>query len=227
MNRYLIKAIQHLVGRRGYSLYHQSDLIHDDRYLDKREFRYILWINEVYRKIQNVPGHVVELGVARGRNSILFANLMEIYGESHLRKYYGFDTFSGYTQEDLNRDTHLPTTAWTSLSAEWVNLRLQRAGYEGNCTLIEGDLVETLPKFLKEMPNFRAALVYIDCNAYRPSLFAMETLKKFMAPGGIICIDELRQGGETKALIEFCENNNLQYVKDSSPLTVPAYTMIK
>ena len=52
-------------------------------------------------------------------------------------------------------------------------------------------------------------------------------LKDFMSPGGVICIDEKRQGGETKALIKFCEDNNLKYIKDATPFSIPAYTVIE
>lgn len=226
LNAVLMRYIRRYLAKRNYVLCHAHDLKFDDKYLDKREFRYILWINSVYEKIRNVPGHIVELGVARGRNSILFANLIEMNGESHLRHYYGFDTFSGYTEEDLNRDTHLPADYWADLSADFVRGRIRQAGFEKTCTLVEGDLMETLPAFLTQSPKFSASLVYVDCNAYRPSLFAMQTLKNHIAPGGVICIDELRQGGETEALIEFCRDQGLEYRKDTTPFTVPAYAVV-
>jgi len=48
-----------------------------------------------------------------------------------------------------------------------------------------------------------------------------------MSPGGIICIDEKKQGGETKVLLEFCNKYNLKFMKDSSSFSVPAYTMVE
>ena len=45
-----------------------------------------------------------------------------------------------------------------------------------------------------------------------------------MSPGGVICIDEKKQGGETKALIEFCKKHDLRFMKDSTPFSIPAYT---
>ncbi len=226
LNSLVMRYVRWFAHRHGYSLCHSTELRFDDKYLDKREFHYILWINDVFQKIRTVPGHIVELGVARGRNSILFANLIEMHGETHLRKYFGFDTFSGYSEEDLQRDAHLPKGYWSDLSADWVRDRVQRLGFSKTCTFVEGDLIQTLPEFLEQNPKFRAALVYVDCNAFRPSLFAMQTLKDFVSPGGVVCIDELRQGGETEALIEFCRDNGLEYRKDSSPATVPAYTVI-
>ena len=74
--------------------------------------------------------------------------------------------------------------------------------------------------------NFQAAMLYIDCNAYEPALHAMELFKPFMAPGGLICIDEKMQGGETKALTEFCRKYKLEYRKDDTPFSIPAYTRL-
>jgi hypothetical protein len=54
----------------------------------------------------------------------------------------------------------------------------------------------------------------------------MELLKPFMSPGGIICIDEKMQSGETKAFIKFCRKYNLKYREDDSPFSIPAYKRI-
>jgi len=49
---------------------------------------------------------------------------------------------------------------------------------------------------------------------------------RFMSSGDIICINEKRQRGEIKVLIQFCEENGLQFRKDNSPFSIPAYTKI-
>lgn len=216
------KSLQKGLATFGYQLHKFGP---NDGYLDKKEFRYVLWIDRVYSKIRTVPGHIVELGVARGRNSLIFANLIDMYGEGHLRKYYGFDTFQGYTEEDMKVDRHLKGDAWKN-DAEWVQKRIDNAGFSGTSKLVVGDIKKTVPDFLENNPNFRAALLYVDCNAYLPASLALEAFKKHMSPGGIICIDELRQGGETRALIEFCQKHSLKYVKDDSPFSIPAYTVI-
>ena len=41
--------------------------------------------------------------------------------------------------------------------------------------------------------------------------------------GAIICIDEKRDGGETRAILEFSQKYNLQVVKDADPFSLPAY----
>lgn len=198
-----------------------------DSYLDKTEFRYILWIDRIYQKIHRVPGHVVELGVAHGRNAIIFSHLITMNGDDDVRKYFGFDTFSGYTDDDISVDPHLKKENWSDNSMEAVQQRLSRLNFSRITQLIEGDVVESVPKFLQANPNFRAALLYVDCNAYRASIAGMRAFINNMSPGGIICIDEKQQGGETRALIDFCRENDLEFQKDASPFSVPAYTLIK
>lgn len=198
----------------------------DQKYLEKSEFKYVLWLYEIYKRIHEVPGHIVELGVAYGRNTIIFSHLMQMHNEQDIRKYIGFDTFDGYTDQTLATDKQLSSAAWKNISIEKIRQRISVAGDFKNYEFIKGDLNETLAEYLKQHPDFRAALLYVDCNAYQPALNGMNLMKEFMSPGGIICIDEKRQGGETKALIQFCKENNLRFMKDPSPFSIPAYTRI-
>lgn len=43
-------------------------------YKDFQDFdlEYLLWISNLYLKIKDLPGHIAEIGVADGRNTILF-----------------------------------------------------------------------------------------------------------------------------------------------------------
>lgn len=233
------KLIKSIFENTGYSIVSKNELenivnkkqfnqyIENQKYLERGEFKYILWLDRIYQKISNVPGHVVELGVAYGRNAIIFGHQIKMNGDELVRKYYGFDTFSGYTEESLKIDKHLKADSWGDNSKKWVEDKINRVGLTDVCSLYEGDVLLTVPAFLERNPNIRVALLYIDCNAYLPSIKGMEFLKEFMTPGGIICIDEKKQGGETKALIQFCKDNNFIFMKDSGPFAIPAYTVVK
>ena len=204
----------------------------DDGYLDKSEFQYILWLDRIYQKIGRVPGNIVEVGVARGRNAIIFGRLIELHGERAVRRYYGFDTFAGYAQSDLKENTHLRATAFTGISYDSVLERVRDAGLSTTSYLIKGDIRETAPKFVTEgganfQPNhLKIALLYIDCNAFDPALFSMNFFYKYISDCGVICIDEKMQGGENRALDTFCKENGLNAERDSGPFGIPAYTQI-
>ncbi len=214
--------LEQLRGKKEFNHYIESQ-----KYLEHGEYKYILWLDRVYQKIAKVPGHIVELGVAYGRNSIIFGHQIKMNGDEMVRRYYGFDTFSGFNEESLKMDKHLNAEAWKDNSRIWVQDKIKRVGLGNLCELIEGDILAEVPKFLEQKTNFRAALLYVDCNAYLPSIKGMELFKPYLSPGAVICIDEKQQGGETKALIEFCEKNGLEFQKDASPFSIPAYTVIK
>lgn len=220
----MIKSILRLIR---HFLLRKPHYWEDQKYLEKSEFKYILWLYEVYKMIDNVPGHIVELGVAYGRNTIIFSHLMQMHGHDDVRKYIGFDTFDGYTEDSLQIDKHLSASSWKGISIGDVKHRINIAGNFKNYTLIKGDLNSTLAEYLKSNPNFRAALLYVDCNAFQPAFNGMQLLKDFMSPGGVICIDEKMQGGETRALIQFCKENNLKFMRDSGPFSIPAYTIVE
>ncbi len=229
----IIKIFNRFLSYFNLILIRRNGFFYDDKYLDQREFRYILWLDRVYSKINEVPGHIIELGVAKGRNTLIFGNLIHMNGDAEVRRYYGFDTFNGYTHEDTKSSTWLKATSWKDTSVNYVENRIRHAGFSESCSLIEGDLKVTLPRFIENGANgftpnnLRIALLYVDCNAYSAALAGMEILKDYMSPGGIICIDEKQQGGETKALIEFCNKYGFKYQKDNSPFSIPAYTVVR
>ncbi|WP_417430134.1 class I SAM-dependent methyltransferase [Kiloniella sp.] len=204
-----------------------------EEYLDQSEFTYIMWLYKVFEKVQHVPGHIVEVGVAEGRNSIIFGRLIEAYRQENVRNYYGFDTFSGFTDEDLENNSYLPKNRYDHLSLNFVKKRIQDQNLTHICQFIEGDIRKTANEFIASSKYYvrspgylRIALLYIDCNAYGASLESMRLFKNHMMPGGIICIDEKKQGGETEALIQFCSENNLKIMRDVGPFSIPAYTTI-
>jgi len=228
LKRLVKKALRNL----GYSIAPIGN-VRDDGYLDKSEFQYILWLDRVYQKIANVPGNIIEVGVARGRNGILFGRLIELNGERAVRRYYGFDTFEGYTRRDLADNKNLSADAWKDGSFEFVSDRLQDAGLASTSFLFKGDIKETAPDFVSkgganfQSDHLKVALLYVDCNAFEPAFFSMKFFLPYMADGGIICIDEKRQGGETRALDKFCAEEGFSLTRDPGPFGIPAYTVIR
>ena len=42
-----------------------------DQIIKDIDLEYLLWISNIYLKIKNIPGHIAEIGVGDGRNSVL------------------------------------------------------------------------------------------------------------------------------------------------------------
>lgn len=169
-----------------------------------------------------MPGHIAEVGVADGRNAVLFGYLIKMFGDMRVRQYVGFDTFDGYTSEDLTRDHFLNQSneRWKVFTKKGVMLRCEANNVDDIVELFEGDASITIPRVLsshqgKKFQTGKAkfALIYIDCNAFTPAIRAMEAFLPFMMPGGIFCVDEKKQGGETEAIISFARKNKLRIEK--------------
>ncbi len=196
------------------------------------EYLYMTWISYIFMKAINVPGHIVEIGVASGRNSIIFGKFLEISSEKFIRKYFGFDTFAGYLDDSLGKNPWLKADSWKGdiFKKKYVEQRVEDCGFSNSCTFIEGDCRKTIPEFLKnysdDMVNknsIKIAILYIDCNAYEPAFFSMKEFYPYLSPGGIIVIDETQQGGETNALFDFAEYMNLEVLHEKG--SNPAYIM--
>lgn len=184
------------------------------------EISHILWISKIHSMIKNIPGHIAEIGVAEGRNAILFGKLIRMNAEEKYRQYIGFDTFDGFIKSDLESDKHLDKNDHRNISKEKVWERFKLNNVERICEIIKGDANITVPKTLRShkgykfMPGYaKFALLYIDCNSTATSLKCMEEFYDYMMPGAFIVIDETVQGGETKALTTFAKSKNLEIKK--------------
>lgn len=232
MTEISLEEVIQILDQNGYVVSRKAAARDYDKYLDQNEFKYILWLDRVFQKIQNVPGHIVEVGVARGRNAVLFGHFIKMHNEQSTRHYYGFDTFDGYTESDMRRSPHLSSDSWKETTLEFVQERVASQGLADVCHVFKGDIKAVANEFVATgqllfNPNkLRIALLYIDCNAYLPAKYSMDFFRPYMMEDGIVCIDEKLQGGETEALVEFCDEHGFTVRKDSGPFAIPAYTRV-
>src|SRR5690606_16006454 len=82
-----------------------------------------------------------------------------------------------------------------------------RAGFN-NAELVPGDVIETLPAYVKNNPGFRISLLNLDFDTYYGTKAALEHLYDLVTPGGLIVLDEYgkRGWGESDAVDEFFKN---------------------
>ena len=183
---------------------------------DERAYHYN--ISGLLSKIENVEGCVIELGVAAGKNTINIGRLLK----SQKKKYYGFDTFSGYTQEDIDAaQNHKESLIKIQKSGRWVIdssmvlRKIAMADLSQTCEIIVGDIKQTVPQFIERNLDLKIAMVYIDCNAYLPTITALNSVKNNLSDDALIVVDEHRQGGETRAFLEFMPSAKMYNVADT------------
>lgn len=180
---------------------------------------------ELFKKVVDLPGVIVDLGVFRGASTFTWAKLCEIFCPTDARKVvYGFDTFEGFPSlsvedgpEDRSQDVRIGgyfggTTVERDLSLAQAAMNHDRhLKHVNRIEFIKGDVSQTIPDFVETKGNgLRIALLNLDVDLYEPTKVALEHFVPLMVRGGIIILDEYAVdtfGGESKAVDEYFKNN--------------------
>lgn len=162
-----------------------------------------LVLNDLYQRILNLPGQIMEFGTQWGQNMVLFENLRAIYEPfNKTRSIIGFDTFKGYSnisEKDKPGSAVFEEGLYATQHDYKKFLEELLAIHEGNNVLghirgmhkiVEGDVVETVPAYFKNYPETVVALAYFDMGLYKPTKIALEAIKPHLIPGSVILLDE-------------------------------------
>lgn len=204
-----------LFHERGYT--HEDVLRHWPAYILRRDLPRFLSHYELFKKVVDLPGCIVELGVFRGASFFTWSVLMETFCPfDRSRKVFGFDSFEGlqdFTEKDGRADSsvHKVVGGYKATAAELQTLTdLHNSDNmipgTKRAQLVIGDIKETLPRFLEEQPGLKISLLHFDMDLYEPTKYALEMLYPHVLKGGVICFDEyglIPWQGETKAVDEY------------------------
>jgi len=195
------------------------------KYASRQSIAKFLTKYEIFKKILNVNGSIVECGVLHGAGTLAWAKLSSIFEPAnHVRKVIGFDTFEGFrslSEEDTNRgEFHdlktggLTGSKFDNISAAVDVYNLNRPiSHIPKVELIQGDICETAEKYLEDNPHLVVSLLYLDFDIYKPTKKAIEVFVPRMPKGGIIVFDELNARifpGETTAVLDTLGIKNLR-----------------
>lgn len=184
-----------------------------------REWKQILFYNEMIQKSGLVPGDVAEFGVSGGVSLMAFCRLLKIYerglDNKEKKHIFGFDSFDGLpdlhdydlSEKVSNQDMH---SGGFKDSIGYTYL-LKFVEKQDNVSLKKGWFDNSLPEFIKENPSTMFSLVHIDCDLYKSTMVVLQNVWELVSPGGIIVFDELFHKdfpGETKAFSEFFKNKS-------------------
>ena len=185
-------------------------------FLSRNNLQKILYLNELYQKIINVHGVVIEFGVRWGQNLALFESFRGIYEPYNFnRKIVGFDTFSGFPsvhEKDGTADVITPgafgvVDGYETYLQKVLDYHEQESPYSHikKYELVKGDATITLEQYLVENPETIIAMAYFDLDLYEPTKKCLELIRPYLTKGSIIGFDELNLHdfpGETIALKE-------------------------
>lgn len=179
---------------------------------------------ELFRKVIELPGDFIELGVYRGTTLMNWANFLEIrnMGDRH-KQVFGFDHFSGFDElhekdgkaGDGKVEGAFDSSVFEELLRDAVSIfdNDRFIPYKPRVKLVKGDICKTLPQFVKDNPGLRLCLVHFDCDMYEPTKTGLECLWDLVVPGGVVLLDEygIRPWeGESKAVDEFFKGQEIE-----------------
>lgn len=167
-----------------------------------REQTLALLAREIRRK--NVSGNVAELGVYKGDFS---KKINRLFPDRIL---YLFDTFEGFSNDDVRNDSSLNWGAKLEHFKDTsVDKVLERMPYKEKCVVKKGYFPDTFD--LEEEFSF----VSIDVDLYDPIRAGMEIFYPRLSTGGYIMIHDynnLLYSGSREAVQEYCDKNNISII---------------
>lgn len=188
---------------------------------------------ELFRRVVDLPGDIIEAGVFKGTGVLYWAKLLAIFNPLSLRRVVGFDTFQGFLAND-ERATDVAAgaglereAAYQPVSPDDILRVAEMQNLDRRIELVAGDATVTIPEYTRRHPGFRIALLNLDFDVYRPTKVALEELYDRVVPGGVIAFDEYaaRPWGESDAVDEFFQSRGVRYRTLPWALSPTAYVI--
>lgn len=184
---------------------------------------------ELYKKILELPGDVLELGVFKGGSLIQFATFRELLENEKSRKIIGFDVFGEFPKGKKVESDISFVDNWNAafreefLSEKDIFNSLELKNIH-NVELIKGDICETIEEYLLKNPYLKISLLHIDVDIYEPAKVGLEKLFDKVVRGGVIVFDDYATvAGETIAIDEFFADKSFLIKKFPFSHTKPSY----
>ena len=185
---------------------------------------------ELYKSVMETPGAIVECGVFKGASLIRFAAFRNLLGSPFNKKIIGFDTFDTFPETDYAEDKKIrqkfvKAAGEKSISSKQLMDVLKRKGTDESLELVEGDITQTVPDYVKDHPELRISLLNLDTDIYEPAVTVLEYLYPRIVTGGVLLIDDYGVfPGETKAVEDYFKDKHIKISKFPFCMT-PCYVV--
>lgn len=155
------------------------------KYVRRQDISRFIALYELFKKIIDVKGSIVECGVHLGFSLFTFAKLSANLEPIAIdRKIIGFDTFEGFpsvSEKDELKDNYVDFKPSIDIYKELLDCI---EAYDENrflnqytkIELIKGDAIYTIPKYVEQNKHLTIALLFLDFDLYEPTKIALELL---------------------------------------------------
>ena len=165
---------------------------------------------EFFRQTSELRGEIIELGVFKGNSLFRWIKFRDLLENSYSRKIIAFDIFGKFPEtnfEDDKKERELfieETDGGEGISYEELNSLLKAQNLQENIDIVKGDILQTLPEYLKNNPQLKISLLHIDVDLYEASALSLELLYSHVVKGGVIIFDDYGDfSGANKAIDDF------------------------
>jgi hypothetical protein len=192
-----------------------------------------------FEMVKDLPGDIVEVGVFKGSGVASFQKFIELFCPNSIKKVIGFDIFDVEKSKIiLSNDSAIDKSEMIkvydrveheSLTLQAVTQRLSDMNLNSRAFLVDGDITESMPVFVKENPGFRISLLYIDVDLERPTYVALKNLWDRVLPGGVVVFDEyeFHKFSESTGVEKFLKEMNIEYTVKSTHFMGPTAFIVK
>lgn len=185
-------------------------------FIKRQDLSRIVFMHELYQKIIDIHGVIIEFGVRWGQNLALLESFRGMYEPFNLsRKIIGFDTFAGFVNvSEKDKNAISVKEGDYGVSENYEDYLDQVLAYHESESPIahikkyelrKGDGTIEIEKYLAENPETIIAFAYFDFDIYTPTKKCLEAIRPHLTKGSILAFDELnchQFPGETLALRE-------------------------
>jgi len=183
---------------------------------------------ELYKQVLDLPGAFVECGVFKGASFSRFAMFRELLSNPYSKKMIAFDIFGEFPETEYEddfkkRESFIQGAGSHGISPEQLEKVLEHKNVNKNIDIVKGDIVETVPQYIKDHPELKISILNLDTDIYEPAVTILEHLYPRIVSGGILILDDYGIfPGETAAVDEYFADKDIQIKKFSFAMT-PCY----
>jgi hypothetical protein len=192
-------------------------------FIKRQNMSRIIFLYELYKKIVNVHGSIIEFGVRWGQDLALFESfrgMLEPF--NYNRKIVGFDTWRGFPslsdkdKTDVFKVGDLEVTENYEVYLDKIMMEHENISpipHIKKYELVKGDASRTLEKYLKDRPETIIAFAYFDMDIFEPTFDCLNLCKDRFTKGSVVAFDQLNHPdwpGELIALKEVFGLNDIK-----------------
>lgn len=174
---------------------------------------------DLFRRITDLPGDIVECGVFKGASLCRWAKLRALLENNGSRKIVAFDTFGKFPEADFaadrdRRNDFVAAAGDSSIAREDLETLLRAQGVSDNVDLVAGDIAETVPVYVEKRPELKIALLNIDVDLLAPTKVCLEWFYPRLVKGGVAILDDYGAfPGANRAIDDYFAGTNVRIQK--------------